>query len=853
MTLVFPLLLGGLVLTGVPVLLHLIVRQKPKRLPFPAFRFLVQQHRANQRKLRLRHLLLLALRIFLIAAMCLVLARPRLFHRVLGLDAERPVQAVLLFDTSASMEYRSSDGVSRLAEAKQRGHELLGDLPPGSQVAVVDSANARFDQPLDWKSVLEARKRIDDLKIRNANAPVTQTLLKVLGQLGQSEPEKADQSGPARLRLLVVLSDRTRGCWDGAQLPALIDKLDRVPPVYDGLLAARGQIGPLKDLLAELRTRQAGGKDLGEQTLTEALSALQDELVALPAERQRWPVGLPAAVQQVRRLCRDMLAQMGPAEPTPGDPGNAASARVRPALGEMLRATSGAQLLFFDVGIESPVDLALGAIELPRTSQGIEQQLFADGDTFPLNVDVHAIGKDAPAKVICQVGDGRQEFDAEVKAGQRQRVPFKIGEGKLVLQPGDNPIEVRLAADRAAMPHGQRRFATVRVRPRRKIVVLVDDADRAGYFAKVLTVLGNAPDVRKARGVTKDALSGAAAVYLVGVAAPEESLWKTLGDYVKAGGGLGIVPAGAELSRAEYNQPAAQVLMPGKIEDKLDGKLPAGSDWDWVSAKYTHSFMTRFKGWKEFEWTDFIRLRRGALNYWDVAPYSGKALVLIAYDDGNHKPAVLDRLFDAKSGMQGKTLLFTTPLDEQQPPWNNYMENVAPSFYVGLLSEATAYLAGESALPQLNFVLGQGDPVVTLPAGPALESVMKLREPDRFTTMTREPGQSHFVLKDLDAPGTYQIDGRTKDGHELTRLVAFSLNVPALESDLSKVPAAEIEPLFAGGALLSLNRQDSLRDALQSYRSEPLDLMPYFMLALLFALALENLLANKFYRQAEGT
>src|SRR5947209_4476946 len=153
MTFVFPLLLGGLLLAGVPVLLHLIVRQQPKRLPFPAFRFLVQQQRTNLRKLRLRHLLLLALRVFLIAAMGLLLARPRLFHRVLGLDGERPVLAVLVFDTSASMEYRSSDGKTRLAVAQERGQQLLGELPAGSQVAIVESASAHDNQPLKWQSV----------------------------------------------------------------------------------------------------------------------------------------------------------------------------------------------------------------------------------------------------------------------------------------------------------------------------------------------------------------------------------------------------------------------------------------------------------------------------------------------------------------------------------------------------------------------------------------------------------------------------------------------------------------------------------------------------------------------------
>src|SRR5213080_4806675 len=105
MTFVFPALLGGLVLAGIPVLLHLIMRQKPRHLLFPAFRFLLQRHQTNQRKLRLRHILLLSLRILLVVAICLALARPKVFNERLNLGADQPVAAVLLFDTSASMQY----------------------------------------------------------------------------------------------------------------------------------------------------------------------------------------------------------------------------------------------------------------------------------------------------------------------------------------------------------------------------------------------------------------------------------------------------------------------------------------------------------------------------------------------------------------------------------------------------------------------------------------------------------------------------------------------------------------------------------------------------------------------------
>ena len=79
MTFIHPLLLGGLVLLGLPVVIHLIMRQQPKHLLFPALRFLKLQQRTNQRKVRLRHLLLLILRMLLIALMCMALARPRLF------------------------------------------------------------------------------------------------------------------------------------------------------------------------------------------------------------------------------------------------------------------------------------------------------------------------------------------------------------------------------------------------------------------------------------------------------------------------------------------------------------------------------------------------------------------------------------------------------------------------------------------------------------------------------------------------------------------------------------------------------------------------------------------------------
>ena len=224
MTFIHPLLLGGLLLIGIPVLLHLIMRQKPKQLPFPAFRFLAQRARTNQRKLQLRHLLLLALRMLLIALLCLALARPKIFNEGLNLASGQPVAIALVFDTSASMEYTDSTKKNRLETAKERARELLGDLPEGSRVAVFDSA-----EPIsgEWlPSIGLVKDRIDILQIRYANGPVTDVLAPAYRLLATLDEE--EHTGEPMPRFVYVFSDRTEACWDASRVPQLKELRDRM-------------------------------------------------------------------------------------------------------------------------------------------------------------------------------------------------------------------------------------------------------------------------------------------------------------------------------------------------------------------------------------------------------------------------------------------------------------------------------------------------------------------------------------------------------------------------------------------------------------------------------------------------
>src|SRR5438046_6207509 len=76
MVLTHPALLFGLALVAIPVILHLLMRAKPKKLVFPALRLIQNRKRTNSRRMRLRHLGLLILRMAVIGLLAVAVARP---------------------------------------------------------------------------------------------------------------------------------------------------------------------------------------------------------------------------------------------------------------------------------------------------------------------------------------------------------------------------------------------------------------------------------------------------------------------------------------------------------------------------------------------------------------------------------------------------------------------------------------------------------------------------------------------------------------------------------------------------------------------------------------------------------
>src|SRR5262249_62025637 len=117
--------------------------------------------------------------------------RPKIFSEALPFSTGQPVAAVLVIDTSPSMEYMQG-GKTRLDEAKQRALELLEDLPEGSRIAVLDTAVQLADtgSPISgqWLATLTmARDTIAKLSLPPGNGPGTRQIEQAYPMLGGGE------------------------------------------------------------------------------------------------------------------------------------------------------------------------------------------------------------------------------------------------------------------------------------------------------------------------------------------------------------------------------------------------------------------------------------------------------------------------------------------------------------------------------------------------------------------------------------------------------------------------------------------------------------------------------------------
>jgi len=136
MSFLHPAALWGLLAAGVPLLIHLWGRRKPRRVPFPSLRLLKAGERRQRSFSRIRELLLLILRMLLICLIALALSGPTVETRAHHVFPESAASPALVLDVSASMGCKVGDETV-ISRGIRAAAMILDSLPDAASAEVL--------------------------------------------------------------------------------------------------------------------------------------------------------------------------------------------------------------------------------------------------------------------------------------------------------------------------------------------------------------------------------------------------------------------------------------------------------------------------------------------------------------------------------------------------------------------------------------------------------------------------------------------------------------------------------------------------------------------------------------------
>ena len=809
MTLLNPMILYGLGFVLVPVILHFLLRQKPKLLAFPALRLIEQRRRQNVRRFRLRHIWLLLLRMLVIGLIVLALTRPALpaadyslnlfesltlgaivavavgaylamlhlwkrrqlprhefnyrrttlrgwmtgvaillillcvgwpYQRRISAEitspmptgeTDLPVASVFLFDVSLSMGYQQA-GQTQLDRARQLAMTHLGDLPPGSRVAVTDNAN---DNPVLFHTTMQsARARLDALTV----SPRT-----------------------------LALDDRLRSAL-------LLQREDR-----ERTLAEQGEVA--------------------EATRTDRY--IRRVYVFTDMARSAWRTA------SSRQLARE------------------------------LEELENVHLFLIDVGNEQPQNTGIVDLTLSR-------QRVPDGGHLMVSGTVQATGAGGERVVELYLQDERGEA---VKHGQEQVIlepgmPQRIEFPMLTNLAG--PVvhgEIRLAA-RDPLEMDDVRSFTVEVGPPPRVLLVAPERGEVDAWSLTLVPFdrdqSNQIDfetefVPTSRLGATD-LAGYDVVCLINVVQLSDDEWYRLGQYVNAGGGLAVFLGSTDLvavGNGGYNRAQAQEFLPAE----LHSWQPENEDgWNLVIGNTAHPLFRKLKALESYGTLSILRNEALVYRFWKVIPAAGAA-VLTTLTDPEQSPLIIERVHG-----KGRTLMMTTDVDLKWRRWNNFPTMVNWWAYQVLAEQMMEYLARAS--DRVFVFESQEDPILEFEPESADREFL-LRRPT--LTQSREllkAQESTLIFDDAHEPGHYTL---TSVG-DVQPLVGFSVNPPPEESDLTRIEAEELDTLFGE------QRYQVARDIEQLQMSINIadlgrEAFPLALLLVVIVFAGEYIVANRFY------
>lgn len=214
MTFAFPAMLWGTLAAFIPLLIHLFDRRRPRPHPFGAISFVLRSQKRTASRLKLKRLLIYALRTLILCAIPLALAKPELTRQQIAVVTKQKVAAtVVVLDASLSMRWADREPLFEVGRglAKSAVQDLAHE-EPATVLVCGQRPVVRAPLGFDRKSLITA---LDEAQPDYAPSDLN-TCLELAAQ------SLADSPMPGRR--IVLVSDFTQGAL----------KFERPLPTFKG-------------------------------------------------------------------------------------------------------------------------------------------------------------------------------------------------------------------------------------------------------------------------------------------------------------------------------------------------------------------------------------------------------------------------------------------------------------------------------------------------------------------------------------------------------------------------------------------------------------------------------------------
>ena len=783
---VTPSLLLGLALVAVPVILHLIMRSQPKRLVFPALQFIKQRRDVNRRRLQLRHWLLLLLRCLAIALVAAALARPSVPSVLVGNIILIGIGA---FCCALAMLVAAASWLER------KPLWMTGGL--GALAALLLLSIAGYAIYTLWRGA--------ETPIGEHDAPVAAVLV-----FDTSPRMQYQQENKTRLE-----QAQETALWLLEQLPpdskvAVVDSESKESVFARDEAAAR-------DAIKQLET-----------------TYLPRPLIELVGD------GLKLAVAE-KELRQELYVFT--------DRTAAAWAGNGELLRRRLDQYRNVLLHTIDVGAENPRNFGLGDLRLTageslarKGSLEIETSIAGSGSgsrTVELYLEEPdlSLPRLVDDKLVLPKLRRRGQKTFEIKPGQSQAVSFHIPAPDLGVHQGY--VKVTSGADGLAVDDV--RYFTVEVKPAWPLLVVspsnVDPDNFVNAVAPHHWVDSGQARYRcneiaqtELRNIHLQELQEYRAVCLLDPQPPTPDVWKSLAQYVEAGGALAIFLGHNARQTEPFNVAEAQRLLPGKL--LREWRAPEG-DLYLSPRSYEHPILSEFRAISSrVPWSQFP-----VFLHWQFE-ISREAQTVLTYS--SREPAIMETSLGS-----GRVLTMTTPVTESaqtagRSRWNNLttpLEDAWP--YLMLVSEMVDYLV-ENGDERLNYRVGE---TAVLPNRFG-------QDPDRYHLWppSRDvqavlPQDDRITLRSLRSPGAYRLKGATEAGPVVR---GCSANLPATATDLRRAPPERLDEVLGEKRYRLARTREEIDWGTRADR-QGYEFYAMLLVVLVLILSLEQLLSNRFY------